>query len=26
LAVFLRFGFFLVQLAIYAWWSIQLLG
>ncbi len=25
-AVFLRFGFFLVQMAIYAWWSIQLLG
>jgi uncharacterized MAPEG superfamily protein len=25
-AVFLRFGFYLAQLAIWAWWTVQLIG
>ena len=25
-AVFVRFGFYLVQLGIWAWWTVQLLG
>jgi hypothetical protein len=25
-AIFVRFGFYLVQLAIWGWWSIQLIA